>query len=123
VLKNFAHRAGLGWGQGLGWGGGGMISMISPLGSYPFKNLGRELDILAQNILAKQTDDDRYSHPSIPRFFYKTSANLMWFMLAFKNKLKCKDLYERLETEPERKPERKPETERKTEAEIQDPNQ
>jgi hypothetical protein len=94
VLQHFANQIHLTWGQGLGWGGGGMITMAGKIGCFPFKAFGRQLKIFSHTILTSNSGQDLYCQPDIPRFCYKTAANLMWYILAWKNKIKFKDLFQ-----------------------------
>ncbi|MDR1297645.1 MAG: NAD(P)H-dependent oxidoreductase [Deltaproteobacteria bacterium] len=92
VLRHFASESGLAWGQGLGWGGGGMIATCGKIGRHPFKSFGRETDFLAGQILSGGGGPERYCQPNIPRLAYFHAANLSWYVLAWKNKIKFKDL-------------------------------
>jgi hypothetical protein len=96
-LKNFCHEGNLKWGQVLAFGGGGIINSSSRLNYYPFKGLSLELTKLAKNILAKASGPDLLAQPDLPRFIYKTGANLLWYWLAFKNKVKFKDLFKKID--------------------------
>ncbi|MDR1677591.1 MAG: hypothetical protein LBS44_04280 [Deltaproteobacteria bacterium] len=93
MLKNFCLQSNLGWGQGLACGGGGMIPSVSRLDRFPFKGFYGELKSLASNVVSLTSVPDRYCQPSLPRFLYKTAANLMFYSLALKNKVKFRDLY------------------------------
>ena len=91
ILRNFCERAGLSWGQGAGIGASPMVHAI-PVGEGLNKKMGETLDILAGNIIAKQTSDDIFSQPSIPRFLYIIGGNMGWKRQAKENGLNRKDL-------------------------------
>ena len=63
------------WGQGIGVGGGELLSHLKkvPLGN-----------------------EDIYINPNYPRILYFLQANVSWFMIARKNKLKFKDLFKKI---------------------------
>ncbi|MDR2160671.1 MAG: hypothetical protein LBO77_00775 [Desulfovibrio sp.] len=94
VMRNFCACAGLQWGQGLGVGAGGMI-FAAPVGHGPLKNLGRALDLLAENILEGKTGDDYLFEPNFPKFLYKTFAHLGWIWQARKNGLKIRQMWDK----------------------------
>ncbi|MDR1873175.1 MAG: NAD(P)H-dependent oxidoreductase [Deltaproteobacteria bacterium] len=92
MVRHFALRAELSYGQGLGVGGGGMIPSV-PIGFGPLKNLGKALDSLAKNILNLTAQDDITIEPNISRWLYFKMAHLSFRLKAFKNGLKSRDLY------------------------------
>ena len=88
IVKNFSARLGMSWGYGIGIGGGGFVTSqsknISPKGSAA--NVYTALCELAK---AMETDHAKkpnvFLTPNIPRFMYKFSGNLSWYLLAMKN--------------------------------------
>lgn len=97
ILKNFCLEAGLKWGRALAFGGGGMVVSSSRLNFGPLKGLGLELERLAADALAGAEGPDRLATPKVPKWFYKFGAHLLWRWKAFRNGLKGKDLYRRLD--------------------------
>ena len=97
ILKNFCREAGLKWGRALAFGGGGMVVSSSRLNFPPLSGLGRELEDLAADALAGAEGPDRLASPNVPKWLYKTGAHLLWRWKAFRNGLKGKDLYRRLD--------------------------
>jgi hypothetical protein len=95
MARHFCRQKGLRWGQGLAWGGGGMISLVSDIGRFPFKGFIRELELLSVAMMKSAAGPDRFSQPSVPKFFYKASANLTWRLLALKNKIGLKAILRR----------------------------
>jgi hypothetical protein len=59
------------------------------------KNLGRALDLLAENIQSGHSAEDCFVDPNFPRFLYKTAANMHWRIQAIKNGLKIRELYKK----------------------------
>jgi hypothetical protein len=92
MVRHFAKRARLPYGQGLGSGGGGMIPSI-PIGFGPLKNLGKALSVLSKNILNLKAEGDITILPNIPRWLYFKMAHLNFRIKAFKNGLKTRELY------------------------------
>jgi hypothetical protein len=97
MLKSFCLQSGLEWGQGLAWGGGGLLPLGPRIGRFPFGGLFKELVRLTENIAGPAPGPDRFAVPQVPRFLYKAGANIMWRWLAFKNKVKQRDLRKRLD--------------------------
>ena len=95
MMKNWAEKAKLKWGQGIGIGGGGMMSMISNStdNKGPMKDVHIALTALATNILALKTADEIYTSPGIPRIVYKIGGEMGWRQSVKKNGLKTKDLF------------------------------
>ena len=85
------------WGQGIGVGGGELLSHLKKvrLGNGPLKNLGIALEKFSKNILSLKNYEDIYINPNYPRILYFLQANISWFMIARKNKLKFKDLFKK----------------------------
>ena len=86
------------WGQGIGVGGGELLSHLKkvPLGNGPLKNLGITLEKFSKNILLLKSDEDIYINPNYPRILYFLQANISWFIIARKNKLKFRDLFKKI---------------------------
>lgn len=98
MMKNWAEKANLKWGQGIGIGGGGMLSMISNSADNkgPMKDVHIALTALATNILGLKTAYEIYTSPGIPRIVYKIGGEMGWRQSAKKNGLKTKDLFRTL---------------------------
>jgi multimeric flavodoxin WrbA len=92
IMRNFAARAGLRWGQAVGVGAGGMIH-TAPIGRGTMKNLGKALDALAENILNARGGEDYTFEPNFPRALYKAIGHWGWRRAARKNGLRPKQLY------------------------------
>ena len=94
IMKNWASRARLKWGQGYGLGAGGMFTSLKgvPLGAGPLKNLGKELNILVTNICAGDSGPNSFVDPNFPRLAYKLSAENSWRKQIRANGLRIKDL-------------------------------
>jgi multimeric flavodoxin WrbA len=92
IMRNFATRAGLRWGQAIGVGAGGMI-YTAPIGRGTMKNLGKALDALAENILNARSGADYTFEPNFPRALYKAMGHRGWRRAARKNGLRTKQLY------------------------------
>lgn len=95
MMKNWAEKANIKWGQGIGIGGGGMISMIekSTDSQGPMKSVHTTLASLADNILSSKSSYELYTTPGIPRLVYKVGGEMGWRQAAKKNGLKTKDLF------------------------------
>lgn len=95
MMKNWAEKANVKWGQGIGIGGGGMISMIekSTDSQGPMKSVHTTLASLADNILSSKSSYELYTTPGIPRLVYKIGGEMGWRQAAKKNGLKTKDLF------------------------------
>jgi len=94
MMKNWAEKAKLKWGQGIGIGGGGMMSMIenSTATKGRMKDVHIALTHLAKNIIVCKSADEIYTTPGIPRIAYIIGGNMGWRQSAKKNGLKAKDL-------------------------------
>ena len=92
MLRNFCERAGLSWGQGAGIGASPMVHAI-PVGIGLNKNMGAALDVLASNIISKQSSEDIFAQTGMPRFLYIMGGNMGWKRQAKENGLSRKDLY------------------------------
>lgn len=94
MMKNWAEKSNVKWGQGIGIGGGGMMSMIEKTaeGNGPMKNAYNALTSLANNILSRTSSEEIYTNPGIPRIVYKIGAEIGWRRTVKENGLKTKDL-------------------------------
>ena len=94
MMKNWAEKAKLNWGQGIGIGGGGMMSMIkdSTETKGKMKDVHIALTHLAKNILACKSADEIFTSPGIPKIAYIIGGNMGWRQAAKKYSLKAKDL-------------------------------
>jgi multimeric flavodoxin WrbA len=95
MMKNWAEKANVKWGQGIGIGGGGMMSMIekSAEGKGLMKSAYNSLTSLANNIILRTSSDEIYTTPGIPRIVYKIGGEMGWRQTAKENGLKTKDLF------------------------------
>lgn len=97
VMKNWAVRAGISFGQGIAVGGGGMITGIKNLSDEhgPKKNIYMILGELAKNIKSRKTAETKTVLPGIPEIVYKLIAQTGWRNIAKKNGLRMSDLGKR----------------------------
>jgi len=95
MMKNWAEKANVKWGQGIGIGGGGMMSMLDKSTDRQglMKNVHNTLTDAANNILSCKSSDEIYISPSIPRIAYKIGGEMGWRQAAKKNGLETKDLF------------------------------
>lgn len=95
MMKNWAEKANVKWGQGIGIGGGGMMAMLdkSSDSQGPMKSVHNTLNALARNILSCKSSDEIYTSPGIPRIAYKIGGEMGWRQAVKKNGLKTKDLF------------------------------
>ena len=96
-IRCWAKKWNVQWGQGIGVGGGELLSHLKkvPLGNGPLKNLGIALEKFSKNILSLKNYEDIYINPNYPRILYFLQANISWFIVARKNKLKFRDLFKK----------------------------
>jgi len=94
MMKNWAEKTNVKWGQGIGIGGGGMMSLLdkSTDSQGPLKSVHNTLTDAAKNILSCKSSDEIYVSPSIPRIAYKIGGEMGWRQAAKKYGLKTKDL-------------------------------
>ena len=88
IIKNFSSSVGMRWGYGIGIGGGGYIASnskhISKKGSASnVYNAFCELGGAMENNIEKK--ENVFLTPTMPRFLYKFSGNLSWYLMAIKN--------------------------------------
>lgn len=95
MMKNWAEKANVKWGQGIGIGGGGMMSMLdkSTDRQGPMKSVHNALTDAANSILSCKSSDEIYTSPGIPRIAYKIGGEMGWRQAAKKNGLKTEDLF------------------------------
>lgn len=89
-IKSWCDAAGTTWGQGIGMGAGEMLPFIAevPLGHGPNKNLGRAINLLANNILNQKSGENILSSPNWSRFLWKIQSSLLgWYPRAKHNGL------------------------------------
>ena len=97
-IRCWSKKVNAQWGQGIGVGGGELLSHLKkvPLGNGPLKNLGITLEKFSKNILLLKSNEDIYINPNYPRILYFLQANISWFIVARKNKLKFRDLFKKI---------------------------
>ncbi len=107
IMRHWAKRSGLVWGQGIGIGGGAMLQPIKniPNGHGPKKNFSTVLINLVQHIyhygdgsdqtLENKGAEEVFINMNIPRFAYIQAAHFKWRKLAKENGLKRKNLFKR----------------------------
>ncbi|QQS86683.1 NADPH-dependent FMN reductase family protein [Fusobacterium canifelinum] len=97
-IKCWCKKIDAKWGQGIGVGGGELLRHLKkvPLGSGPLKNLGKSLKILSENILLLKSDKDICINPNYSKALYFLQANISWFIVARKNKLKFRELFKKV---------------------------
>ena len=95
IVKNWCKRCNLTFGQGLGMGAGEMMGKIKnvPIGHGPKKNLGKGLNLFAENIQEGNEEENIYISPNFPRFAFKLCATYFWNCMGKENGLKRKDLF------------------------------
>ncbi|MDR1642134.1 MAG: NAD(P)H-dependent oxidoreductase [Clostridiales bacterium] len=91
IMRNFADKAGLKWGQGIGVGGGGMLRSVG-IGRGPLKKVGNTLDLLSKNIINARSAQNYTVDPDFPRALYIAVAHLSWRASARKNKVNSKQM-------------------------------
>jgi multimeric flavodoxin WrbA len=99
MVKNWCGRAGIQFGGGIGQGAGEMIGATknTPLNRGPFNNLSRALALLAGKVELSEAFETKYLSPYFPRFLWRFMAkHTFWHVLAYKNKLKKKDIIKKL---------------------------
>lgn len=96
MIKCWAQKSGLQWGQGVGIGSGPMLQ-AAPLGYGPSANAGKALTALVENILQKRGGENLFADPNFPRFLYKTMAHLGWRKDARRFGISAKELYAKRE--------------------------
>ena len=97
VIENWSMCCGLTFGQGAAVGGGGMITALNsvPEGYGPKKNISEAMKTLSSSIKEGRSDAILYVLPNYPEFLYKFQAELGWRIMAKKNGLNTKDLFQK----------------------------
>jgi multimeric flavodoxin WrbA len=91
MIRHWARRSNLEWGQGIGVGAGPISEMV-PVGRGPLKNLSVALDMLSANILAGKNAPPYTIDPNLPRFVYIAAAHISWRSQAKKNGVSAREL-------------------------------
>ena len=97
-MKNWCQKTGAEWGQGIGIGAGEILSYVEkvPLGKGPLKNLGKALDQFSNNIKTLKSSNEIYINPNWSRMLYWIQGTISWIIKARKNRLKIRDLFEKI---------------------------
>jgi len=98
ILRNWCERAGLKWGQGMGIGAGGAFSTFrnTPMGKWPFRDLGGAMTAMGLNITKQVSGTDLFVSPDFPRVAYKVAVEYSWRRAIKHNGLKLRDLHRRI---------------------------
>jgi multimeric flavodoxin WrbA len=99
IIQNWCKCTRVKFGGGIGQGAGEMIGATknTPISKGPFNNLGRELKLLVEKMELKEILETKYLSPYFPRFLWRFMAkHTFWNSLAYKNKLKKKDITKRI---------------------------
>ena len=94
LLQNWCLKTDFIWGGGIGVGGGGGLAMMPKLesGHGPRAPIEKGLAELADIILKKEVQKNKYVSVAFPRCLYKMAAQLGWRQMIKKNGGKVKDL-------------------------------
>ncbi len=94
ILQNWSLKAGFIWSGGIGIGGGGALAMMPKVepGHGPKAPIDKALAELSDAILKKEVRENQYVSIGLPRFLYKTAAQLNWRKKIRANGGKAKDL-------------------------------
>ena len=94
ILQNWSLKAGFIWSGGIGVGGGGALAMMPKVepGHGPKAPIDKALAELSDAILKKEVRENQYVSIGLPRFLYKTAAQLNWRKKIRANGGKAKDL-------------------------------
>ena len=94
IMENWCVRSGMEWGMGIGFGGGAPLSVMKsiPLGRGPKSALGKAFAMLKDAIVSQATRSNLYVSISYPKFLYKLTAEIGWWMLIKSNGGKARDL-------------------------------
>jgi multimeric flavodoxin WrbA len=99
IMRNWCERSGVQFCGGIGQGAGEMIGATKnkPIHVILFNNLQRTLESLVEKMEAKDQFGIKFLSPSFPRFLWKMMATYsFWHPLAYKNKIKKKDIIKKL---------------------------
>jgi len=89
LLQNWSARAGYSWAGGTGVGGGGAILMV-PEG--PRAPIDGALEEMAEKILRRKTQENRFVTVAFPRFLYQISGQIGWRKMIKANGGRARDL-------------------------------
>ncbi|MDR1835726.1 MAG: NAD(P)H-dependent oxidoreductase [Fusobacteriaceae bacterium] len=103
ILKNWAAKAEVSWGQAVAAGGGPMLFMTKLQNNGPTKTILQGLRQLGKHILLREEAEDLYLSPAIPRFFYSFTAHQGWKKAVRARGLRPRDLGRKVELEEETK--------------------
>ncbi|MFD3156790.1 flavodoxin [Haloimpatiens sp. FM7330] len=100
ILKNYSKRINFNWRFGIGIGGGEFMggSKNMPINSRMKRPIYTAFLSLKKDIENESTTpmNNILVSPKMPKFLFKTAANMGWKSMAKKNNLKPKDLYKRI---------------------------
>lgn len=99
ILENWCMKCGFVWGGGVGAGGGGGLSQMpaTKTGTGPKGPIDNALKELADSILARDTQENRFVSIAFPRFLYQKGAQIGWRKMIRANGGSRKDLKNRPE--------------------------
>ncbi len=97
VIKNWCKKSSADWCGGVGVGAGGCIPTFKDAkpGKSPKKTVENELNLFAKTILDGEKQENRYVTMGMPKFLYKTAAEIGWKLKIKSNGGKIKDLYKK----------------------------
>lgn len=103
ILQNWCVKAGFIWGGGIGVGGGGLAQMPAIEGGHgPKAPVEKALELMAEKVLKKETQENRYVSAAFPRYLYKMAAQTGWRQMIRANGGRAKDLGKRPDERKER---------------------
>lgn len=94
LLQNWCLKAGFIWGGGIGVGAGGALAMMLKMksGKGPKASVDKALAELANVIIKREVQENKFLSLAIPRFLYKIVAQMGWRKAIKSNGGKVKDL-------------------------------
>lgn len=104
ILRNWCVKAGFIWGGGIGVGGGGGLAQMPTIegGHGPKAPVEKALELMAEKVLEKETQENRYVSVAFPRYLYKMAAQTGWRQMIRANGGRAKDLGKRPDERKER---------------------
>ena len=99
IMQNWCEHSGVQFGGGIGQGAGEMIGATknTPINKMLFNNLVRTLKSLVVKIEIKEPFGIKFLSPYFPRFLWRIMATYsFWYPLAYKNKIKKKDIIKKI---------------------------